>query len=103
MRSTLVKDGCLGNSIRSVAMSLMTALACAHLARVRAASKERLQILLNRANDVLLKERKDSQLCTKFKAPNGLAQTTNQRFKPWFIPLVLNRFRLPNQPFKPLI
>ena len=30
------------------------------------------------------------------KAPNGLAQTTSQ---PWFKPMVLNRFRLPNQPF----
>ena len=33
------------------------------------------------------------------KAPNGLAQTTNQRFKP----MVLNWSRLPNQPFKPLV
>ena len=41
-----MKDGCLRNSIRSVAMSLMAALACAHLARVRAAGMERLQILL---------------------------------------------------------
>ena len=33
------------------------------------------------------------------KTPTGLAQTTNQRFKP----MVLNLFRLPNQPFEPLV
>ena len=26
------------------------------------------------------------------KAPNGLAQTINQRFKPWFKPMVFKRF-----------
>ena len=31
---------------------------------------------------------------TTFKAPNGLAQTTNQRFKPWFKPMILNRFSI---------
>ena len=28
----------------------------------------------------------------RVKAPNGLAKTSNQRFKPWFKPMVLNGF-----------
>ena len=34
------------------------------------------------------------------KAPNGLAQTINQRFNQWFKPIILNRFIIMMNRFK---